>query len=65
LKAVLKESFRLNPISVGIGRILAQDAIFSGYHVPKGVSMLILYCVDGQGLVAGRGVGMFSLHYYV
>jgi len=55
----------LNPISVGIGRILAQDAIFSGYHVPKGVSMLILYCVDGQGLVAGRGVGMFSLHYYV
>ncbi|XP_069674486.1 cytochrome P450 302a1, mitochondrial [Periplaneta americana] len=35
-KAVLKESFRLNPISVGIGRILAQDAVLSGYFVPKG-----------------------------
>lgn len=37
LKAVLKESFRLNPVSVGIGRILTEDAIFSGYNVPKGV----------------------------
>ncbi|EEB13546.1 cytochrome P450, putative [Pediculus humanus corporis] len=36
LKAVIKESFRLNPISVGIGRILLEDAIFSGYRVPKG-----------------------------
>ncbi|XP_063220343.1 cytochrome P450 302a1, mitochondrial isoform X2 [Bacillus rossius redtenbacheri] len=35
-KAVIKESFRLNPISVGIGRILAQDAVLSGYNVPKG-----------------------------
>lgn len=37
LKAVIKESFRLNPISVGIGRVLTQDAVFSGYHVPKEV----------------------------
>ncbi|PNF31552.1 Cytochrome P450 302a1, mitochondrial [Cryptotermes secundus] len=36
MKAVLKESLRLNPISVGIGRILAQDAVLSGYHVPRG-----------------------------
>ncbi|XP_066999639.2 cytochrome P450 302a1, mitochondrial [Anabrus simplex] len=35
-KAVLKETFRLNPISVGIGRILPQDTVLSGYHVPKG-----------------------------
>lgn len=35
-KAVVKENFRMNPISVGIGRILAHDAILSGYHVPKG-----------------------------
>jgi ecdysteroid 25-hydroxylase CYP302A1 len=40
MKAALKESLRLNPISVGIGRILAQDTVFSGYHVPKGVSMI-------------------------
>jgi ecdysteroid 25-hydroxylase CYP302A1 len=38
-KAVLKETFRMNPISVGIGRILAEDTIFSGYCVPKGVSV--------------------------
>lgn len=37
-KAVLKESLRLRPISVGIGRVLQNDAEFSGYHVPEGVS---------------------------
>ncbi|KAK6631282.1 hypothetical protein RUM44_005808 [Polyplax serrata] len=40
LKAVLKESFRLNPVSVGIGRILTEDAIFSGYNVPKGTTVV-------------------------
>ncbi|XP_044726569.1 cytochrome P450 302a1, mitochondrial-like [Chrysoperla carnea] len=35
-KSVLKESLRLNPVSIGIGRILNEDAIFSNYHVPKG-----------------------------
>lgn len=34
-RAVLKESLRLNPISVGVGRILNNDMILSGYHVPK------------------------------
>lgn len=36
-KAVLKESLRLRPISVGIGRVLQNDAEFSGYLVPQGV----------------------------
>lgn len=36
-KAVLKETFRLNPISVGIGRILTTDMVLSGYSVPQGV----------------------------
>lgn len=36
-KAVLKESLRLRPVSVGIGRTLDNDAEFSGYTVPKGV----------------------------
>ena len=40
-KAVLKETFRLNPISVGIGRILQCDTVLSGYQVPKGVSIQI------------------------
>ncbi|XP_017786799.1 PREDICTED: cytochrome P450 302a1, mitochondrial [Nicrophorus vespilloides] len=35
-KAVLKESLRLRPISIGIGRVLEDDAEFSNYHVPKG-----------------------------
>lgn len=36
-RAVLKEVLRLNPISVGVGRILNRDLVLSGYHVPKGV----------------------------
>ncbi|XP_050433466.1 cytochrome P450 302a1, mitochondrial-like [Adelges cooleyi] len=35
-KAVIKEMFRMNPISVGIGRILPEECVFSGYRVPKG-----------------------------
>lgn len=35
-RAVLKESLRLNPISIGVGRILNKDAVLGGYHVPKG-----------------------------
>ncbi|XP_012220652.1 cytochrome P450 302a1, mitochondrial [Linepithema humile] len=34
-KAVIKETFRMNPISVGIGRILQNDVILSGYLVPR------------------------------
>lgn len=37
-RAVLKEVFRLNPISIGVGRILNQDTILSGYLVPKNVN---------------------------
>ena len=36
-RAVIKEIFRLSPISVGVGRILAKDAVLSGYLVPSGV----------------------------
>lgn len=42
LKAVVKETFRLNPISIGVGRILPEDASFSGYHCPKNVIILDL-----------------------
>lgn len=37
-KAVIKETFRMNPISVGIGRVLSGDCAFSGYRVPAGVN---------------------------
>ena len=36
-RAVLKESMRLNPISVGVGRNLNKDTVLSGYLIPKGV----------------------------
>lgn len=36
-RAVLKESLRLNPISVGVGRISNHDMIIGGYHIPKDV----------------------------
>ncbi|CAG0885899.1 unnamed protein product [Cyprideis torosa] len=38
LKATVKESMRLFPISVGIGRITTQDLVLSGYRIPTGVS---------------------------
>lgn len=48
-KACLKESLRINPISVGIGRTLTQDIALSGYRIPKGVKQYhkinrMLYC---------------------
>lgn len=36
-RAVLKESFRLNPVSVGVGRTTNTDLVLSGYQVPAGV----------------------------
>lgn len=38
-RAVLKESLRLNPISVGVGRTTNTDLVLSGHNVPKGVSL--------------------------
>lgn len=36
-RAVLKESLRLNPIAVGVGRNLNSDLVLGGFLVPKGV----------------------------
>lgn len=41
-RAVLKEVFRLNPISIGVGRILNKDTILGGFHVPKNVRNISL-----------------------
>lgn len=35
LRAVLKESTRFNPISIGIGRLTNHDMVLGGYNVPK------------------------------
>ncbi|XP_034244458.1 cytochrome P450 302a1, mitochondrial-like isoform X2 [Thrips palmi] len=39
-RAVLKEVFRMSPISVGVGRIATQDIVLSGYNVPKGTNIV-------------------------
>ena len=39
LKACVKESFRLTPTTPAVVRVLQEDAVLSGYHVPKGVSI--------------------------
>ena len=39
-KLALKESLRLNTVSVGTGRILPVDAEFGGYEVPKGTVLV-------------------------
>lgn len=36
-RAVLKETFRLNPVSVGVGRTTNTNLVLSNYNVPKGV----------------------------
>jgi hypothetical protein len=35
-KSILKESLRMFPVSVGVGRVLPVEAVFSGYRVPAG-----------------------------
>lgn len=46
LRSCVKESLRLNPVSIGVGRVLQNDVILKGYLVPKGVSQkfnLLIY----------------------
>lgn len=39
-RAVLKETFRLNPIAIGVGRVSNRNMVLGGYHVPKNVRIL-------------------------
>lgn len=39
-KWILKEALRLHPVSVGVGRVVAQDGIYSGHKVPQGTMMV-------------------------
>ncbi|KAG5679880.1 hypothetical protein PVAND_009417 [Polypedilum vanderplanki] len=41
LKAVIKESLRLQPIVSGNSRELAKDVVLAGYHVPKGTMIFM------------------------
>ncbi|XP_034232932.1 cytochrome P450 302a1, mitochondrial-like [Thrips palmi] len=39
-RAVLKEVFRMNPLLPGYGRTATQDIVLSGYHIPKGTTIV-------------------------
>ncbi|XP_064488659.1 cytochrome P450 302a1, mitochondrial-like [Ornithodoros turicata] len=40
LRACIKESLRMNPIAIGIGRILPEDVVLSGFNVPAGTLLI-------------------------
>lgn len=40
LKAVVKETTRLAPATVGGMRTMTEDSVFCGYRIPKGVRSL-------------------------
>lgn len=40
LRACIRESLRLSPIAIGVGRILPEDVVLSGYNVPAGTVLI-------------------------
>nr|QLI62179.1 cytochrome P450 30 [Streltzoviella insularis] len=47
-RSCVKESLRLNPVSVGVGRVAQKDMILQGYLIPKGTIIVT------QNMVACR-----------
>lgn len=37
VRSCVKECLRLNPVSIGIGRILPKDIVLKDYKIPKNV----------------------------
>lgn len=37
LRSCIKEILRLNPVSIGVGRVLQKDIILKGFLIPKDV----------------------------
>lgn len=40
VRSCIKESLRLNPVSIGVGRLTQKDFVLRGYLIPEGVSTL-------------------------
>lgn len=40
LRACIRESLRLSPIAIGVGRMLPEDIVLSGYNVPAGTLLI-------------------------
>ncbi|XP_063586001.1 probable cytochrome P450 49a1 [Penaeus indicus] len=47
MKSVVKETLRMYPLTLGVGRILEKDCVLSGYAVPKGATAVALSMVTG------------------
>ncbi|KFB43847.1 AGAP005992-PA-like protein [Anopheles sinensis] len=58
-RAVLKETFRLNPISVGVGRILNRDHVLGGYQVPRGTVVVTQNMISCRQEAYFRDAGKF------
>ncbi|XP_059062136.1 cytochrome P450 302a1, mitochondrial-like [Achroia grisella] len=48
VKSTVKESMRLNPVSIGIGRLLQKDIVIKDYLIPKGTVIVT------QNMLASR-----------
>ncbi|XP_013186140.2 cytochrome P450 302a1, mitochondrial [Amyelois transitella] len=48
VRSVIKESLRLNPVSIGVGRWLQKDIVLRGYLIPKGTVIVM------QNMLASR-----------
>jgi len=43
LKRCLKESLRMNPVSIGVGRTVPEDTVIGGYQIPAEVRKIFFY----------------------
>ncbi|XP_013107496.2 cytochrome P450 CYP12A2 [Stomoxys calcitrans] len=43
LRASLKEALRVYPLFIGTARLIANDVVLSGYRIPKGTQVSIVY----------------------
>ncbi|XP_046960949.1 cytochrome P450 302a1, mitochondrial [Vanessa cardui] len=48
LRSCVKESLRLNPVAIGVGRVLQDDVILKGYLIPKDTVVVM------QNMIASR-----------
>ncbi|XP_023950154.1 cytochrome P450 302a1, mitochondrial [Bicyclus anynana] len=48
VRSCLKESLRLNPVAIGVGRVLQNDMVLKGYKIPQGTVIVT------QNMVSSR-----------
>ena len=48
VRSVIKETLRLHPVLIVTGRVLEDDIILSGYHIPANTSLLLMHHAMGR-----------------